>query len=242
MRFSHSFGPYCFIRPKFSSSSLIVKLNGRTNLFKDQDKLLSLAWHKVEEVVEFKKNSGLKIVGVGYTVYLGGEEESQMLKEAAKIINHAHQYGLLAIIWMYPRNQAIKNETDPHLLAGAVGVAASLGADFVKIKYPSSQVKAKLMNEAILAAGRTKVIFAGGNKQEIKSFLEQSSFQINKLGTGGLAVGRNLHQRTLGEAGNFLRALGEIVYRGEDAKRAYQVFQGKIKISNKKTKIIFGLF
>ncbi len=220
----------------------IVKLNGRTNLFSDKDKLLSSAWNKVENIVKFKKDSGLKVVGIGYTIYLGGEYESKMLKEAAKVITQAHENGLLAVIWMYPRNKAIKNDSDPHLLAGAAGVAVSLGADFVKIKYPETEAKAKLMDEAILAAGRTKVIFAGGSKQGVKEFLNQADFQINSLKAGGLAVGRNIHQRSEKEAISFLKALGEIVHKGETAKEAYQVFQGKAKPSRKKRSLLFGLF
>lgn len=227
---------------KYRRLPYLVKLNGRTNLYNDKDKLLSSAWTKVEQVARFKKDSGLNIVGIGYTVYLGGEYESKMLKEAAKAVLQAHEKGLIAVIWMYPRNKAIKDDTNPHLLAGAAGVAAALGADFVKIKYPESAAKAKRMEEAILAAGRTKVIFAGGAKQGVKEFLEQSAFQVSSLQAGGLAIGRNLHQRSLKEAGSFLKALGEIVYKKTDAKHAHQVFQGKAKPTRSKDGLLFGLF
>jgi DhnA family fructose-bisphosphate aldolase class Ia len=231
---------------QYPSIPYIVKLNGRTNLFTDKDKLISQAWHKVEDAVNFKKSSQLKIVGVGYTVYLGGEYESKMLKEAAKIISHAHNNGLLAVIWMYPRNKAIKDDTNSHLLAGAAGVAAALGADFVKIKYPQYPKSKKFdplsLKEAILAAGRTKVIFAGGTKKGAKEFLEQTAWQIDGLGTGGLAVGRNIHQREEKEAIRFLSALGEIVHKKAKAKEAYLIYQGKFKPAKKKSSLLFGLF
>jgi len=48
----------------------LVKLNSKSNLVKkDMDDPRSQSWYTVDDVVRFKENSGLKIVGVGYTVY-----------------------------------------------------------------------------------------------------------------------------------------------------------------------------
>jgi hypothetical protein len=84
--------------------------------------------------MEFKKNSGLNIVGIGYTVYAGSEYESQMLSEAAQLIYDAHFNGLITVVWAYPRGKAVTDEKDPHLVAGAASVTACLGSDFVKVK------------------------------------------------------------------------------------------------------------
>jgi DhnA family fructose-bisphosphate aldolase class Ia len=46
----------------------IIKLNSKTNLAKDEDPL-SLALVTMEQVKRFKEESGLNIVGIGYTVY-----------------------------------------------------------------------------------------------------------------------------------------------------------------------------
>lgn len=40
---------------------------------------------------------------------------------------------LSAVLWMYPRGKAVKDEKEPRLIARATGVAACLGSDFVKV-------------------------------------------------------------------------------------------------------------
>jgi fructose-bisphosphate aldolase / 6-deoxy-5-ketofructose 1-phosphate synthase len=116
---------------------LIVKVNSKTNLIKREDRdPFSNRWLPMADVVDFKKNSGLNIVGVGYTVYIGSAFESESFGQAARIVYKAHQEGLLAVIWMYARGKSVKNEEDIHLLAGGAGVAVCLGSDFVKIAYP----------------------------------------------------------------------------------------------------------
>ncbi len=122
---------------KYPTVPYLVKINSKTNLvpYEIRDPI-SLAWYSFEQVLDFKEKSGLKIYGIGYTVYLGSEFEHKMLKQAAHLIYEAHQKGMIAVLWMYPKGKAIKDEHDPHLIAGAAGVANCLGADFVKVKVP----------------------------------------------------------------------------------------------------------
>lgn len=201
----------------------LVKLNSRTNLVKtDQKDPLSIGLIDIKQVVEFQSNSGLKIFGVGYTVYLGSEYEPQMLKEAAHIIHEAHQHGLIVVLWIYPRGKAVKDERDPHLIAGAAGVAACLGADFVKVNYPRSEGKdsKEIFKEAIKAAGRTKVICAGGSSTDVKKFLQTLHNQI-AVGAAGNATGRNIHQKSLDEAIRMCNAIYAITVEHASVEKAY---------------------
>jgi DhnA family fructose-bisphosphate aldolase class Ia len=206
----------------------IIKLNSKSNLYENEENIISEAWFTVDQVAAFKKDSRLKIVGVGYTVYLGGRYESAMLKEAATIVHEAHQAGLLAIIWMYPRGLKI-NEDDLATISGGAGVAAALGADFVKIKYPygtkPNEAVAKKYQEATLAAGRTGVICVGGSKQPAESLLEYTWLQVNIAGTRGLALGRNLHQRPLAEAKRLIAAIEAILNHGATLKQALAIYK-----------------
>jgi fructose-bisphosphate aldolase/6-deoxy-5-ketofructose 1-phosphate synthase len=201
----------------------LVKLNSRTNLVKTYQKdPLSIGLIDIKQVVEFQSNSGLKIFGVGYTVYLGSEYEPQMLKEAAHIIHEAHQHGLIVVLWIYPRGKAVKDERDPHLIAGAAGVAACLGADFVKVNYPRLKGKdsKELLKEAIKAAGRTKVICAGGSSTDVKKFLQTLHNQI-AVGAAGNATGRNIHQKSLDEAIRMCNAIYAITVEHASVEKAY---------------------
>lgn len=193
---------------QYNKIPYLVKLNGKSNLVTSQDPL-SLALWSVDDVIKFKKDSGLKILGIGYTIYLGSEYENQMMKEAAQIIKEAHQNGLLTVLWVYPRGKNIKNEKSIDLLAGAAGLANCLGADFAKLNYPfdASTNSAKKFKEVTIAGGNTGIICAGGKKIDEKSFLQMTKNQIKLAETKGIAIGRNLHQKDLKAAISFARKL-----------------------------------
>ncbi len=200
----------------YQNSNYIVKMNGKTDLVKTQQKdPLSRQLWTVEQVVSFKKNTGLSICGVGYTLYPGSEFESLMLQEVSQLIYQAHQHGLVAIIWVYPRGKAVNDETAPEIIAGAAGLAASLGADFVKLNMPHAtkeQSNIDALKIAVQAAGRTKVIMAGGLAQDPREFLQELHEQIYSAGTMGNATGRNIHQRSLAQAIAMTKAISAIVF------------------------------
>jgi len=221
----------------------IVKLNGKSNIGPNEDKDASGLWWTVADAVKFKKQSGLDVVGVGYTLYLGGRFEAQMLKTAAAAVWQAHQAGLTAVIWMYPRGKNIKEE-DIHTIAGGAGVAAALDADFVKIKYPygakNGRTTAVRFREAVAAAGRTKVICVGGSRRPVPQLLNDLNLQIKVAGTSGLAMGRNLHQRSLAEATRLSAAIGAVIFHDKNAKEAAAVYAAQTKKAA--TSRFLGLF
>ncbi len=207
----------------------LVKLNSKTNLVKTaQRDPLSSELHHVRQAVDLRDRAGLNILGVGYTVYLGSDYEAVMLYQAAQIVHRAHQHGLLSVLWMYPRGQAVKDEKDPHLIAGAAGVAATLGADFAKVNAPKKDgvSDAAHLREATLAAGRTKVVCAGGASMDAAAFLQQLYDQIHIGGTAGNATGRNIHQRDLDEAVRLCNAISAITLDDAGVDEALKIYRG----------------
>ncbi|MBI2651973.1 aldolase [Candidatus Woesearchaeota archaeon] len=208
----------------------LVKLNSKSHLVKTAQKdPLSICTNTINDVLKFKKDSGLNIVGLGYTVYVGSEFEGEMLRDAAQIAFHAHQNGMLAVFWMYPRGKAVPDEKDPHIVAGAAGVGACLGADFVKVNYPKPKEgkASEAFKEAILAAGkRTKVITAGGGSKGVRDFLQETWDQINISGCCGNATGRNVHQKPLDEAIKMANAISAITVEGKNVEEAMEVYEG----------------
>lgn len=192
----------------------LVKLNGKSNLVKTQDPLSQALW-SVEDVIEFKQNSNLNILGVGYTIYLGSEYENIMIKEAAQIINEAHKNGLLAIIWIYPRGKNVKNEKSIDILAGAAGLGLCLGADFVKLNYPFGVTvkEAENYKKVTMAAGNTGIICSGGSKIKEVDLLKIIKNQIKISGVRGAAIGRNVHQNDLKTAVNLAKKIKDIVIK-----------------------------
>jgi len=208
----------------------LVKLNSKTNLVKtEQAEPLSSALYTLAQFDEFRQHSALSIPAVGYTIYAGSEHEAHMLREAAQIIYGAHKRGMIAIVWIYPRGAAVKDEHDPHLIAGAAGLGGALGADFVKVNYPKQEgVDSKeAFKEAVQAAGRCKVLCAGGSSVDVKLFLERLWEQVFVSGAGGNATGRNIHQKRLKEAIQMCNAISAIVVNGAGVQEALDIYTGR---------------
>ena len=206
----------------------LIKLNSKTNLVKTaHSEPYGQQWFDIEQVIDFRKNSGLKILGVGYTLYLGSEYEREMLRQAAQIVYKAHQYGLITVLWMYPRGKSVKYEKDPHLIAGATGVAACLGTDFVKVNYPKKQGydSKEIFKEAVLAAGRTKVVCAGGASEDVELFLRTLHDQIHISGASGNATGRNIHQKSLREGIHMCNAIYAITIEDKSVEDALKIYR-----------------
>lgn len=209
----------------FPNVNYVVKLNGKTDLIpKAQKDPLSKQLWSVDDVVQFKKNSGLLIRAVGITLYIGSEFEPLMLEQAAQAIYRAHRYGLLAIVWVYPRGNAVDDDTDPQLLAGAAGIATALGADFVKIKSPEQIAALRI---ATVAAGNTKIICSGGSQKSPQEFLQQVYDEIHIGGAAGAATGRNIFQRSTQEAIALTHALNALVVHDQTVEKSLSIYHEK---------------
>jgi len=219
----------------------LVKINSKTHLVKTsasdpdkhQDDPYSPQLYDIQTVVDLCEN-GVNVVGVGYTIYLGSEYESQMMLEAGQLIADAHMLGLIAVLWIYPRGKAVTDEKDAHLIAGAAGAALCLGSDFVKVNPPKgtdAASSAELLIEAAKAAGRTGLVCAGGSTVDAETFLAQLWEQIHVGGASGNATGRNIHQRPLDEAVRLTKAISAITLGDWSVQDALEVFSGKMDFS-----------
>lgn len=221
----------------YPSINYLVKMNSKTHLVKTsakdpakhQDDPYSPQLYDIQTVDDLVHN-GVNVVGVGYTIYLGSEYESQMMMEAGQLIADAHLLGLIVVLWIYPRGKAVKDEKDAHLIAGAAGTALCLGADFVKVNPPKGdeeRTSAEKLVEAAKAAGRTGLVCAGGSTVDAQTFLSQLWEQIHVGGASGNATGRNIHQRTLDEAVRLTKAISAITLGDRSVAEALSVFNGE---------------
>jgi len=165
-----------------SGIPLIIKLNGKTNLFEGEP--LS------EQLCSVKEAIKLGAVAVGYTIYIGSKFESRMLEEFSKIEEEAHKKNLPVIAWIYPRGKSVKGKSSGKLMAYAARTGLEIGADIVKLRYNGNVNDLKW---AVKSAGKTKVVVAGGLKCNEKELLKKTK-EIIKAGASGLAIGRNVWQ------------------------------------------------
>lgn len=203
----------------------LAKLNGKTNLIPitKQDPISTQIWD-VRDVSDMCQDSGITLCGVGYTIYLGSQHESLMLTEAAHIVRDAHEHGLLATLWIYPRGDAVPQEEAPEIIIGAASVGASLGADIIKVKAPRDAQgfhDPELLRAVVAAAGTTRVVVSGGPAQEsFEQFLMLLEQQLKTGQIAGCAVGRNIFEHPLETAIAYAKAISHVVYENMSAQTA----------------------
>ncbi len=148
----------------------------------------------IDEVINFNKNNHNKVAGVGITIYLGSTHEELMLANASQAITKAHEHGIPTILWSYVRGSAIENKKAHTYLPLAASIATSLGADFAKVQLPEGDLldHTKLLEETKIAAGNTRLLFAGGEETSIRDLLQKTDYLVHKLGWSGGAIGRNI--------------------------------------------------
>jgi len=76
---------------------------------------------------------------VGATIYYGSHESRRQIQEISEAFEHAHELGMVTVLWAYLRNSDFKQDgTDYHTAADLTGqanhLAATIGADIVKQK------------------------------------------------------------------------------------------------------------
>ena len=161
---------------------LVVKLNGKTaipNIAPVSRQICS-----VDRAIKIGASA------VGYTLYPGSSKEPEMFSEFGNIVERAHDYGVPVVAWMYPRGDAVKDDTATEMLAYAARIGLELGADFLKLKYNNDPEGFKWV---VKNAGRARVLAAGGSKTTPQEFLHKSQ-EILSTGASGIAVGRNIWQ------------------------------------------------
>lgn len=185
---------------------LILKLNGKTEVPSDA-RALSPQTAFVEDALRLGADA------VGYTLYVGSPAQEDDFVQFAAIREEAHRYGLPVVVWSYPRGEAIAQKGGKDSLYAvdyAARVAAELGADVIKLNLP--KVDAHLLQNApapysdlsikqeeavaavVASAGRSLVIFAGGEKGGREATLEKVRL-VMEAGATGVIFGRNLWQR-----------------------------------------------
>lgn len=196
-------------QPEIRSSGipLILKLNGRSELYTDDD-ACSPQLYSVEDAIS------LGATAVGYTVYSGSRYEDQMNRELAGIAMEAHRKGIPVVAWMYPRGKSLTNketasrtarmgmkeqegkelaiDETPSVVAYAARIGMELGADIVKVKYTGS---VESFRWVVQVASPTRVVMSGGATTKTDEEFISRVKDVIEAGAAGIAVGRNVWQR-----------------------------------------------
>jgi class I fructose-bisphosphate aldolase len=98
-------------------------------------------------------------VGVGATIYFGSEESNQQLVEVSEMFAMAHELGMATILWCYLRNpgfsvDGVNHENSADLTGQANHIGATIEADILKQKQPTSNGGYKALNSGNSSYGK----------------------------------------------------------------------------------------
>jgi class I fructose-bisphosphate aldolase len=176
---------------------------------------------------------------VGATIYFGSEESRRQIVEISEVFEHAHELGMVCVLWAYLRNSAFKTDKDYHVSADLTGqanhLAATLDADIIKQKQAQNNrgfeaikfgktsplVYDKLTSDhpidlvryqvACCYMGRVGMINSGGasGKDDLKQAVRTAV--INKRAGGmGLISGRKAFQKDMKDGVALLNAIQDV--------------------------------
>lgn len=182
---------------------------------------------------------------VGATVFFGSEESRRQIQEVSAAFEHAHNLGMVTILWAYTRNAAFKTaEQDYHVSADLTGqanhLAVTIGADIVKQKMATNnggynaikfgkthpKVYSELTTEhpidlvryqvANCYMGRIGMINSGGESGSDDLHQAIRTAVINKRAGGmGLISGRKAFQKPFAEGVKLLHAIQDVYSSNE---------------------------
>lgn len=197
---------------------LILKANNHDVLNDEKDPISAIT-ASVEDALR------LGCSAIGFTIYPGSSERTQMYEQLREMTLEAKSAGLAVVVWSYPRGSSLSKagETSVDVVAYAAQIAAQLGADIIKVKLPSEHVEqpeaqkvyqkyeipiatlADRVRHVVQSAfdGRRIVIFSGGPSAPDEEFFNEAR-AIRDGGGFGSIIGRNSFQRKEEDALKFL--------------------------------------
>jgi len=199
---------------------LILKLNGKTAIPSDAHAFSPLTG-TVEDAVRLGADA------VGYTVYVGSPAQDRDFRQLLEVRQDADRFGLPLVVWAYPRGEAIakKGGRDGlYAIDYAARVALELGADVVKVNYPTPSEKdaespapyntlhlgpEQGFRKVVESAGRALVLVSGGERISDEALLAKVRASMD-AGATGIIFGRNMWQRPREEALRLTRELHAI--------------------------------
>lgn len=211
-----------YMREIAGSVPLILKLNGRTEIPPSTSPRSPLT-SRVEDAVRLGADA------VGYTLYVGSAQQEEDFETFSQVRLEADRAGMPVVVWAYPRGSYIdaKGGRDSlYAIDYAARVAAELGADVVKVNYPTTGSDGMVgptpdapkpydstgwsLEEAVAkvvrSAGRTLVIMSGGEQVDDALLLTRVEVSL-AAGATGFIFGRNIWQRPHDQA---LSIVGQI--------------------------------
>ncbi|PLR79193.1 3-hydroxy-5-phosphonooxypentane-2,4-dione thiolase [Bacillus sp. V3-13] len=159
-------------------------------------------------------------VGVGVSIFVGSDYETQTITNLAHVVTDAHDYGL-PVLGITAVGKELEKR-DSRFLALASRVAAEMGADIVKTYYCDHF-------EQVTSKCPVPIVIAGGPKFDtIREALDITYNAMNQ-GAAGVDMGRNIWQSEHPVA--MIKAIHSIVHERYSVDRAVELYESEANVN-----------
>jgi 3-hydroxy-5-phosphonooxypentane-2,4-dione thiolase len=159
------------------------------------------------------------VVGVGVSVFVGSDYETQTVTNLAHVVTDAHDYGL-PVLGITAVGKELEKR-DARFLALASRVLAEMGTDIVKTYYCANF-------EQVTSKCPVPIVIAGGPKFDTIREALEITFNAMEQGAAGVDMGRNIWQSKHPIA--MIQAIHSIVHKGFTVNEAVDLYESSSKV------------
>ncbi|TCP29568.1 putative autoinducer-2 (AI-2) aldolase [Scopulibacillus darangshiensis] len=154
------------------------------------------------------------VVGVGVSIFVGSDYETQTVTNLANVVTEAHDYGIPVLAITAVAKELQKRET--RFLALASRIGAEMGADIVKTYYCENF-------EKVTSTCPVPIVIAGGPKFDTMREALDITYNAIAQGAAGVDMGRNIWQSEHPVA--MIQAIHSIVKKGYSVDKAHELYE-----------------
>jgi DhnA-type fructose-1,6-bisphosphate aldolase and related enzymes len=156
----------------------------------------------------------LNVAGVGLSVFVGTEHESQTLRSLTELVNQGEEYGIPVLAITAVGKELEKR--DARYLALCCRICAELGAHLVKTYYCEDF-------EKVTESCPVPIVIAGGPRLETELDALEMAHSAVQQGAVGVDMGRNIWQSD--HAVPMIKAIRAVVHENYTPKQAHELFR-----------------
>jgi 3-hydroxy-5-phosphonooxypentane-2,4-dione thiolase len=170
-------------------------------------------------VTSIKEAIRHNVVGVGVSVFVGSEYETQTITNLAHVVTDAHDYGL-PVLGITAVGKELEKR-DSRFLALASRVVAEMGADIVKTYYCEDF-------EQVTSKCPVPIVIAGGPKFDTIREALEITYNAMAQGAAGVDMGRNIWQSSNPLA--MIKSIHAIVRKNYSVNEAVELYETLAKV------------
>ncbi|GMO01240.1 3-hydroxy-5-phosphonooxypentane-2,4-dione thiolase [Parageobacillus thermoglucosidasius] len=159
------------------------------------------------------------VIGVGVSVFIGSDYETQTVTNLAHVVTEAHDYGL-PVLGITAVGKELEKR-DARFLSLASRVVAEMGADIVKTYYCDDF-------EKVTSKCPVPIVIAGGPKFETIREALEITYNAMEQGAVGVDMGRNIWQSPNPTA--MIKAIHAIVKKNYSVNEAVELYESEINV------------